>query len=174
VTEWDTSKEGYGEVEGRKPPEPRLLANYTTVVWNVDFNNGVGSPTGLWRTLVGGAYSELSGYLRAGGTMILSGFLLGGNVISPNTVLYGNVSRGICFALEPGTTGYFLGAFRACSWAWTAPCSGGLTCEPWEGRTSSKRARPLPVSRWASTRWMSIVVPSEAARSGSPTLASVR
>jgi len=111
VTEWDTSKEGYGEVEGRKPPEPRLLANYTTVVWNVDFNNGVGSPTGLWRTLVGGAYSELSGYLRAGGTMILSGFLLGGNVINPNTVLYGNVSRGICFALEPGTTGYFLGTF---------------------------------------------------------------
>jgi len=111
VTEWDTSEKGYGETEGRKPPDPQFLARFTTVIWNVDFNNGVGSPTGLWRTLVGGAYSELSGYLRAGGTMILSGFLLGGNVISPNTVLYGNVSRGICFALEPGTTGYFLGTF---------------------------------------------------------------
>src|SRR5262245_22413648 len=111
VEEWDTTDKGYGEFEGRKPPEPKDLAKYTTVIWNVDFNNGVGNPTALWRTLVGGAYSELSGYLRAGGTMVLTGFLLGGNVINPNTVLYGNVSRGICFALQPGTTEYFLGAF---------------------------------------------------------------
>jgi hypothetical protein len=111
VTQWDTAQAGFGETEGRKPPEPRDLADYTTVIWNVDFNNGVGNPTGLWRTLVGGAYSELSGYLRAGGTMVLSGFLLGGNVINPNTVLYGNVSRGICFTLDAGTTGYFLATF---------------------------------------------------------------
>ncbi|HET9940602.1 MAG TPA: hypothetical protein VFR25_05840 [Candidatus Eisenbacteria bacterium] len=109
--QWDASDNGYGEVEGRKPPDPDWLKDYSTVIWNVDFNNGVGNPTGLWRTLVGGAYSELAGYLRAGGTMILSGFLIGGNVINPNTVLYGNVSRGICFALEPGTTEYFLGTF---------------------------------------------------------------
>ena len=111
VTQWDTAQAGFGETEGRKAPEPKDLANYTTVIWNVDFNNGVGNPTGLWRTLVGGAYSELSGYLRAGGTMVLSGMLIGGNVINPNTVLYGNVSRGICFALEPGSTGYFLATF---------------------------------------------------------------
>jgi hypothetical protein len=111
VTQWDTAQAGFGETEGRKPPEPRDLANYTTVIWNVDFNNGVGNPTGLWRTLVGGAYSELSGYLRAGGTMVLSGFLIGGNVINPNTQLYGNVSRGICFTLEPGTRDYALATF---------------------------------------------------------------
>jgi hypothetical protein len=111
VTQWDTSQAGYGETEARKAPEPRDLANYTTVIWNVDFNNGVGNPTGLWQTLVGGAYSELSGYLRSGGTMVMTGFLFGGNVINPNTVLYGNVTRGICFTLEPGTTGYFLATF---------------------------------------------------------------
>jgi hypothetical protein len=59
VTQWDTAQAGFGETEGRKPPEPRDLANYTTVIWNVDFNNGVGNPTGLWRTLVGGVQRAL-------------------------------------------------------------------------------------------------------------------
>src|SRR4029453_5689282 len=49
--------------------------------------------------------------LRAGGTMVLSGFLIGGNVINPNTQLYGNVSRGISFALEPGTRDSALAMF---------------------------------------------------------------
>lgn len=43
--------------------------------------------------------------------MVMTGFLFGGNVINPNTILYANVTRGICFTLEPGTTGYFLATF---------------------------------------------------------------
>ncbi len=111
ITEWDTLIAGQGDVEGRKPPEPRNLANYTTVIWNVDFNNGFASPTGLWKTLVGGSYSELSGYLRAGGTLILTGFTIGSNTCNPTTTLYANTNRGMCFTLEPGTPVYNLSYF---------------------------------------------------------------
>jgi hypothetical protein len=111
VTEWDTFRAGAGSVEGRKPPEPRHLANYTTVIWNVDFNNGEASPTGLWKTLVGGSYSELAGYLRAGGTLILTGFTLSSNTCEPRSTLFGNLSRGTCFALPPGTPEYNLSYF---------------------------------------------------------------
>jgi len=111
VTEWDTFKAGLGDVEGRKAPEPKNLADYTTVIWNVDFNNGDGSPTGLWKTLVGGSYSELSGYLRAGGTLILTGFTLSSNTCDPRSTLYGNATRGICFTLAPGTDAYNLSYF---------------------------------------------------------------
>jgi len=111
IQEWDTRFEGRDDVEGRKPPEPKDLTKYTTVIWNVDFNNGGGSPTGLWKTLVGGSYSELSGYLRAGGTLILTGFQLSSNTCKPTSTLYGNQSRGICFVLEPGTPAYNLSYF---------------------------------------------------------------
>lgn len=111
ITEWDTYIVGLGDVEGRKPPEPRDLARYTTVIWNVDLNNGVASPTGLYKTLVGGAYSELAGYLRAGGTLILTGFSICSNSTEPRTTMYANVSRGICFGLEVGSTPYNLSYF---------------------------------------------------------------
>src|SRR6266853_312390 len=111
VTEWDTFQAGAATAEGRKPPEPKHLANYTTVIWNVDFNNGEIAPTGLWKTLVGGSYSELSGYLRAGGTLILTGFALSSNTCRPTSTLYGSVSRGICFTQEPGTDVYNLSYF---------------------------------------------------------------
>ena len=113
VTEWDTLIAGQGDVEGRKPPEPRHLANYTTVIWNVDFNNGGALTTanGLWKTLVGGSYSELGGYLRAGGTLILTGFAVAGNTCKPIQTLYSNVSRGICFTQEPNTDVYNLSYF---------------------------------------------------------------
>ena len=111
IKEWDTFEAGLDDVEGRKQPEPRHLADYTTVIWNVDFNNGDASPTGLWKTLVGGSYSELSGYLRAGGTLILTGFTLSSNTCKPTTTLYGNQSRGICLILAPGTPDYDLSYF---------------------------------------------------------------
>lgn len=113
VTEWDTYFRGLSDVQGRKPPEPRDLANYTTVIWNVDFNNGASleQSTGLWKTLVGGNYSELGGYLRAGGTLILTGFSIGGSVTNPNQTLYSNANRGICFGLEPNTPAYNLSYF---------------------------------------------------------------
>jgi hypothetical protein len=113
VTEWDTYFRGINDVVGRKPPEPRDLANYTTVIWNVDFNNGaqLEQSTGLWKTLVGGDYSELGGYLRAGGTLILSGFSVAGSITNPNTTLFANANRGICFGLEPGSPAYNLSYF---------------------------------------------------------------
>jgi hypothetical protein len=111
ITEWDTYLIGQGGVEGRKAPEPRDLARYTTVIWNVDLNNGVSSPTALYKTLVGGAYSELAGYLRAGGTLILTGFSIGSNTCEPRSTLYANVSRGICFGLEVGSKDYKLAYF---------------------------------------------------------------
>ena len=146
VTQWDTSEAGFGEIEGRKPPEPRDLANYTTVIWNVDFNNGVGNPTGLFRTLVGGAYSELSGYLRAGGTMILSGFLIGGNVINPSTILYGNSSRGICFALDAGTRDYDLAFFPRMFMGVDGAVLGGADLRSLGGKDFIQ-ARPTAIGR---------------------------
>ena len=58
------------------------------------------SPTGLYKTLVGGAYSELGGYLRAGGTLILTGFSIGANTCEPRSTLYANVGRGVCGGLD--------------------------------------------------------------------------
>ena len=108
-TEWDTYQAGLSEGI-RKAPEPKDLAAFTTVVWSVDANNSATDPTALWRTLVGGSYSELSGYLRAGGTLILTGFQLAENT-APTYVLYSNVGRGICFALQPNTPNYNLTYF---------------------------------------------------------------
>jgi len=110
-TEWDTFLAGQDDVLGRKQPLPTDLAHFTTVIWNVDFNNGVASPTALWKTVVGGSYSELAGYLRAGGTLILTGFAIGNNTTSPRTTMYTFGGKGICVALPPGTTDYNLSYF---------------------------------------------------------------
>ena len=106
ITEWDTFLRGVDDTAGRKPPEPRDLATYTTVVWNVDMNNGVASPTGLWKTLVGGDYSALAGYVRAGGTLILSGFSIPSSICEPSTLLRTYASRGLCASLTPGSPGF--------------------------------------------------------------------
>lgn len=108
MTEWDTFERGLGDVEGRKAPEPSDLAHFTTVIWNVDMNNGDGSPTGLWKTLVGGSYTALGGYVRAGGTLILSGFSIPSNICEPKTILTTFASRGICFAFQPGSPDFDL------------------------------------------------------------------
>lgn len=106
--DWDTF--GVGTASGgggvRIQPLPADLAPYRVVLWNVDFNNGVNLPTGLFATLVGGSYSELGGYLRAGGTLVLSGFTVATSIINPATALTANFSRGICFAFAPGTIEY--------------------------------------------------------------------
>ena len=101
-TEWDTYLAGLDDVLGRKQPLPTDLAHFTTVIWNVDFNNGVASPTALWKTVVGGSYSELAGYLRAGGTLILTGFSFGSNTTDPRTTMYTNGIKGVCITLPPG------------------------------------------------------------------------
>jgi hypothetical protein len=111
ITEWDTNLTGPDDMGGRRAPEPRDLESYTTVIWNVDMNNGFASPTGLWKTLVGGTYSALSGYVRVGGTLILTGFSIPGNMSQPRTALTTNASRGICLAFGPGTVAYNLSYF---------------------------------------------------------------
>jgi len=105
--DWDTFNHGMTDGGGsRVQPLPTDLAPYRVVVWNVDFNNQVGNPTALFQTLVGGAYSELGGYLRAGGTLLLSGFSIATNVVTPTNALTLNFSRGLCFAYPPRTIGY--------------------------------------------------------------------
>jgi hypothetical protein len=113
VTEWDTYYRGVQDVYGRKPPGLSDLANYSTVIWNVDFNNGAAleQATGLWKTVVGDGSSELAAYLQAGGTLILTGFMIAGNVTNPNTTLYVNSNVGICSGLEPGSGAYELAFF---------------------------------------------------------------
>jgi hypothetical protein len=110
-TEWDTYLVGIGDVEGRKAPELRDLARYSTVIWNVDLNNGVSSPTALYKTLVGDGHTELASYLRAGGTLILSGMSIGSNICEPRSTLYSNLTRGICSGLEAGSSAYTLAYF---------------------------------------------------------------
>ena len=124
-TEWDTYLAGQNDVLGRKQPLPVDLAHFTTVIWNVDFNNSVGNGTALWRTLVGGSYSELSGYLRAGGTLILTGFTLGSNTTSPLTTMYTYGNKGICVALAPGTPDFNLAYFPRLMMGVDGMISGG-------------------------------------------------
>jgi len=110
-SQWDTYLAGLGDVGGRKQPGLRDLARYSTVIWNVDFNNSVSSPTALYKTLVGGRYPELANYLRAGGTLILSGMSIGSNICEPRSTLYSNASQGICSGLEAGSNAYKLSYF---------------------------------------------------------------
>jgi hypothetical protein len=85
---------------------PLELSPYRTIIWYSDF----ASPTALWLTLVGGTYSELAGYLRAGGTLILTGFQITAQSSSPTTTPSANYSRGLC-ALDQGTDAYHLSYF---------------------------------------------------------------
>jgi hypothetical protein len=108
--QWDCLAEGVGS-DGRKPPPASVLANYSTVIWSTDFNNPAGIGNGLWRALVGASYSVFADYLRAGGTLILTGFQLAANTCNPNTIVTANSTYGICAAIEPGTFEYDLTYF---------------------------------------------------------------
>ena len=96
--DWDTVRRTEG-LEGRGVPKPADLADYRIVIWWTDFNNTLSTPNGLWKTLVGGAYSELAGYLKAGGTLILTGFQIGSATINPSGTIYGSFTRGLCAAI---------------------------------------------------------------------------
>jgi hypothetical protein len=104
--DWDTLVRGQGSLEGREVPKPADLADYRVVIWWTDFNNTSSSGTGLWKTLVGGAYSELAGYLRAGGTLILTGFQVGFATISPPGNIYSSFTRGMCASIPPSSQDY--------------------------------------------------------------------
>ena len=105
-TAWDTTDESEGGVEGRKPPDARTLADYSTVVWATDAENGGSVLTGFFKTIAGGDYSELQGYLRAGGTLIVTGWHIASDA-SGNRLLTlkdGTYSpNGICAAFTPGS-----------------------------------------------------------------------
>jgi hypothetical protein len=106
-TEWDTSAQR--DVEGRKQPTPNDLAPFTTVVWTTDAQNGGSIQTALFKTVAGGDYSELQGYLRAGGTLILTGWNLAQNTSGRINDTYksgGPAPNGICSAFAPGSDEY--------------------------------------------------------------------
>jgi len=105
-TEWDTFEQGLGSVEGRKQPTPNDLAPFTTVVWTTDFANSGSVQTALFKTVAGGDYSELQGYLRAGGTLILTGWNLAQNTSGRANDTFksgGPAPNGICAAFAPGS-----------------------------------------------------------------------
>jgi hypothetical protein len=105
--DWDTIRRSEG-LEGRGVPKPADLADYRVVIWWTDFNNttGQGGGTGLWNTLVGGAYSQLAGYLRAGGTLILTGFQIGFSTINPPGNMYSGFTRGLCATIPQSSPDY--------------------------------------------------------------------
>jgi len=105
-TEWDTFEQGFGSTEGRKQPAPNDLAPFTTVVWATDASNGGSGQTALFKTVAGGDYSELQGYLRAGGTLILTGWNLAQNTsgrVNDTFKTGGAAQNGICAAYAPGS-----------------------------------------------------------------------
>jgi len=107
--EWDTLEQGFGSVEGRKQPPPSELKHYSTVVWTTDAQNGASIQTALFKTVAGGDYSELEGYLRAGGTLILTGWNLAQNTSGTENLTYkvgGPAPNGICTTFAPGSREY--------------------------------------------------------------------
>ncbi len=113
IDDWDTAKPkdtSLSTIEGRVPPTPRYLQNVTTVVWVADLQNTTSSPIGLWRTLVGGNYSVLAGYIRAGGTVVVTGYNLVNNSTDPSSLLQDR-TRGLCHSFEPGSHEWNLSYF---------------------------------------------------------------
>jgi len=90
-------------LDGRKVFTPEDLSDFRIIVWYTDFNNTLSSPTALWKTLVGGSYSELAGYLRAGGTLILTGFQIASATSLRGNTPSDNFTRGMCATLEVGS-----------------------------------------------------------------------
>ena len=108
-TEWDTSEAGVGTIEGRRQPPPSRLALFTTVIWTTDHENSSSIQTALFKSVAGGDYSELQGYLRAGGTLILTGWNLAQNTSGRENDTYksgGPAGNGICAAFAPGSAEY--------------------------------------------------------------------
>jgi hypothetical protein len=106
ITQWDTALAAAGTPDRRRQPEPKDLANFTTVFWITDLNDIAGQEIALWRTLVGGSYSDLGGYLRAGGTLVVSGWELTENSTAPHGLLSLNSSNGICAGVQFGSDNY--------------------------------------------------------------------
>ncbi|HLF13531.1 MAG TPA: hypothetical protein VI932_01405, partial [Bacteroidota bacterium] len=105
-TEWDTFLVDGGTGD-RKQPEPMNMAEFTTIVWTTDFNNGGSIQTALFKTVAGGNYAELQSYLRAGGTLIVTGWNLGNSSSQrPDYINRSGVPSGICAAYVPGSREY--------------------------------------------------------------------
>lgn len=103
-TEWDTITLSEGSTEGRLQPDPEHIAPFTTIVWTTDFNNGGSIQTALFKSVAGGNYSELQGYLRAGGTLILTGWNLGQNTSDPANLTDTSAFPGGLCTFTPGST----------------------------------------------------------------------
>ncbi len=102
----DVDNERSDGIEGRGYPRLQDLARYRVVIWSVDLNNTTSSPTALWRTTVGETASDLANYVRGGGTLIVTGFVLANNTSNPPGTPYSVFSRGMCAGLQPGSAAY--------------------------------------------------------------------
>ena len=105
-TEWDTSTHAYGTGDLRQQPGLRDLASYSTVVWVTD-QASTSVETGLFRTVAGNNSGELLSYLRAGGTLILTGWSLAQSTSGTINLTYRTSGPaalvGVCAAYPPGT-----------------------------------------------------------------------
>jgi hypothetical protein len=73
------------------------------VIWSVDLNNTLSSPAALWNTLHGTSRSALAQYVRAGGTLIVTGFKLAATTSRISTVPITSFDAGMCSHLSPGS-----------------------------------------------------------------------
>jgi hypothetical protein len=107
--EWDTIEQSNGGVAGRKQPGLRDLAPFSTVVWATDPENGGSVATAFFKTVAGRYYSDLQAYLRAGGTLIVTGWHIASDA-SGNRLLTQKVAtyspNGICAAFAVGSVEY--------------------------------------------------------------------
>jgi hypothetical protein len=156
------------------------LASCRVVIWNVDHNNQFNNPTALFQTLVGGGLGDLASYLRAGGTLILSGFSVATNVVNPTTALTSNFSRGICDAFQPGTVGYAQ-TFFAREMMGIDGARGTYEALRWQGARDFLEARvtadgaamgyaSAEVDTGATAKWNGKIFPGEPEISWSPGL----
>ena len=108
-SEWDTTAKSFGTGDRRTQPDVTELAKYTTVIWVADQASG-SVETGLFRSVAGGDYSELQGYLRAGGTMILTAWSMAQSTSGTINLTYRTSGAaalvGMCAAYPPGTRAF--------------------------------------------------------------------
>jgi hypothetical protein len=109
-SEWDCVQKAFGTAEKRIQPTVSELAKYTTVLWATDLENGGSTATGLFRSVAGGDYSELQGYLRAGGTLILTGWSLAQGTSGTANLTFKDAgpsaNAGVCASFAPNTRFY--------------------------------------------------------------------
>jgi hypothetical protein len=97
-------------IDGRTPPTLEALARHRVVIWSVDMNNTLSNPTALWRTVQARNWSPLAQYVRAGGTLIVTGFHLAATASQIPDVPNSAFAAGMCAVITPGSS-YWSGEY---------------------------------------------------------------